>query len=186
MRYAALTAQGVAALCGSAKLERLVSFTLPVSGLSTDSMRALAHGPLAGRLRRLDFGQGRLGDTDFAVLLSSRALSSALVSLDLSRCDLTDRSAAALAASAHLGALRSLDLSVNRFSPAAFAILAESALLGRLRWLRVLYPGHASLDTFRSFVRSAAGTPNLTLVLSPPPTGVDELREMLGPRLVLE
>jgi uncharacterized protein (TIGR02996 family) len=186
LRYSHLTSQGVAALCGSTKLERLVSIDLPVSGLSTDSMRALAHGPFAGRLRRLDFRGCRLGDTDFAVLFSSRALASALVSLDLYRCDLTDRSAAALAASANLGALRSLDLSVNRFSPAAFAILAESALLGRLRWLRVLCPGYASLDTFRPLVRAAADAPNLTLVLSPPPDGVDELREMLGPRLVLE
>jgi hypothetical protein len=188
LRQARLTPRGVAALCGSTALGRLVALDLPESGLAPASMHALADGPLAGRLRRLDLSYGDLGDVDFGVLLSSRALASALVSLDLARCDLSDRSAGALAACPHLGALRSLDLSDNRFTEAGLTLLAGSGLLRQLRRLRVRETYRGTLEGYTPLVRAAAGVPGLTLVLSAelPADGLAAFREMLGPRLVLE
>jgi hypothetical protein len=125
---------------------------------------------------------------DLGVLLNSRALASALVTLDLGRCDLSDRSAGALAACGHLGALRALDLSANDFTEAGLALLAESGLLRRLHRLRMLVTYRGTLAGHSDLVRAAAGVPGLTLVLTAdlPAEGVAAFREMLGPRLVLE
>jgi uncharacterized protein (TIGR02996 family) len=185
LRWAHLRESGVESLCRSRHLGRLIALSLPDSGVTTASMRALADGPLAGQLRRLDLGKSRLGDADLAVLLNSRALCSVLVSLDLSSCGLTDRSAGALAASESLKALRSLDLSDNRrFTEAGYTVLAESALLRRLRRLRVVSP--PVFNEFAPLARAAADIPGLTLVLSRPRFGCEDFSEMLGPRLILE
>jgi uncharacterized protein (TIGR02996 family) len=188
LRGARLGLPGVAALCGSARLVRLVALDLPDSGLDTDSVRALADGPLAGRLRRLDLRGGRLGDVDLGVLLNSRTFASALVSLDLALCELSDRSAGALAACEHLGALRSLDVSNNRFTEAGLALLAGSGLLRRLHWLRARVVYRGALDGHAALARAAADVPGLVLVLNSelPEDGVAAFREMLGERLLLE
>jgi uncharacterized protein (TIGR02996 family) len=187
IRWAHVNHNSVMVLCGSKTMGRLVSLALPATGINPDSMASLADGPLAGRLRRLDLGDARLGDRELAVLLGSRALASALVSLDLSRCELTDRSIGALAACPHLGALRSLDLSLNRFSEAGLAMLTASGGFRRLHWLRMAWgPHHDNPDELRGLARAAADVPGLTLVLSRPRAGAPELAEMLGPRLVLE
>ncbi len=187
LQHAQLTPRGLATLCGSEHLGRLVALAPPDLAVSSSSVSALADGPLAGGLRRLDLSGARLGDLDLGVILHSRTLSSALVSLDLSLCELSDRSAGALAASANMGALRSLDLSHNRFTEAGLALLASSGLFRRLRRLRMVSGPHlGSLTGFRPLLR-AADVPGLTLVLSKPGDGsAVEFREALGARLILE
>jgi hypothetical protein len=187
-RWGHLTPKGVEALCGSTKLGRLVALGLPDVALNPDTVRALADGPLAGRLRRLCLAGDNQGDVCLAVLLNSRALASALVSLDLAGRDLSDRSLGALAASEDLGALRSLNVGANRFSDTGLTLLAQSGLLRRLHRLdaRIIYRG--AVDGHTALVRAAAEVPGLTLVLNRelPDEAQSAFREMLGDRLLLE
>jgi hypothetical protein len=149
-------------------------------------MRALASGPLAGRLRHLDATDGRVQDEGLAALVSAPAFLAPLATLTLPGSYVGTRSVRSLAEAA-LPALRDLDLSRNHIEQPGFDALASSGWLRNLRRLRLvivsLKPSHLT-----RLVRAVAAVPGLTLALHKnlATDAADEFRAALGERLILE
>jgi uncharacterized protein (TIGR02996 family) len=186
VRGARLGGEGVAALCRSEGLARLVHLDLPRSAATPATMRALASGPLAGRLRHLNATDGRMGDEGMAALLSSPTFLAPLTTLTAPGSHTGTRAVCSLA-EAPLSALRNLDLSRNHIEQAGFDALASSGWLRNLRRLKLvivsLVPAHLA-----RLVRAVAAVPGLTLVLhkDTPMAAAGEFRAALGERLILE
>jgi uncharacterized protein (TIGR02996 family) len=184
LRGARLRGEDIAALCRSEGLARLVHLELPREAATPEAMRALASGPLAGRLRHLDATNGRMRDEGLAALLNASTFLAPITTLTLPGCYIGTRGACTLA-EAPLPALRNLDLSRNHIDQPGLDALASSGLLPHLRRLKLVIVGLMPAN-LAALVRAVAAVPGLTLILHRNLRDTEEFRAALGERLILE
>jgi uncharacterized protein (TIGR02996 family) len=141
-------------LVTSEKFRQLIHLDLGRLKDAAKGLPALASGPLAGRLQRLDLADARLHGDGFAVLLRSAPLLGGLTTLSLYKNGLDDADLETLAASLHLGRLRALDLCYNELTGTGLMALARSRLAGRLRWVGISVAGELPEASHRALVEA--------------------------------
>jgi uncharacterized protein (TIGR02996 family) len=126
---------GLRAFLAAADLRNVSTLRLRYCGLTTPGVAALAAAPGLAGLTTLDLSDNRLGLEQVTALL--RAPAFRLEALDLSRNELTEAGAHALAAAPALASLRTLTLSRNQLTDGAFQALVQSPDLQALTSLSV-------------------------------------------------
>lgn len=119
------------------RLGELQHLDLRDARLDSDTLALLA--PKLRRARRIQLCTNSLGDAGLRTLLDTGALGS-VEDLWLTNCELTDRSAHALA-NATLPALRGLWISGNRMTDAGVQALVRSPLFAQLSGVALAQPG---------------------------------------------
>jgi uncharacterized protein (TIGR02996 family) len=142
-----LTAVGAAALAASGPLAELRKLDLSHCGVTDAGVRALAAPGALPRLEVLGLAGNPIGDGGVAALAASALLPRLMKRsplLDLARCAVGPRGAAALADCAALDAVAELDLAGNLLGDLGVMRLAESDRLGNLR--RLTLSGNSVTD----------------------------------------
>jgi uncharacterized protein (TIGR02996 family) len=186
LRNGQMTLAEFRSLLTSRTMPALVGLTVAQAELGLGLLQSLEDGPLAGQLEHLDLRDSHLGNVGVEQLAGSSRLMGGLTALRLGGAVLANRGVEALAASPFLGKLRCLDIGGGAISDGGLATLAASGLLARLRWLSLLENQSGTPVGYRTLARVVAGVPGLRLELGGHLDEAlrDELREMLGPRLV--
>ncbi len=180
--------EGLTSFAVSEAMPGLVHLDLSNCQVGQGLLRALAGGPLAGRLRHVNLSDNRIGDRGLGSPLRLPAFLSGLVSLQLQGCAIGDRGIKALASSPHLGGLRYLNLKSNGMTAEdGFASLAGSGLLDSLRRLEIGLGSIGPLAGITAVVKAAADHPQLTIGLSGDvsPDEAAEYEDLIGGRLIL-
>jgi hypothetical protein len=147
-----------------------------VVGLSAERVRQLTESSFAPHLRHLAIGLQYDAMAALAVLADSPSFDG-LVTLLMAGA-VSEAAAVALANAPRLPALRNLTLQAF-LRPPAYQALATSPLLSRLHRLHLTGPS-AGMGVL---ARAIAATPHCRLIVR---QTSDELREILGPRLIME
>ncbi len=143
-------------------------------------LRQLADTPFAPHLRNLAIGVPGNGLENLSIIAQSPAFAG-LVTLTLAGNGLDDAGVIALADSPSLPDLRNLSLERGRLSEAAHRALASSHLLRHLRRLRIV--PYLDTEDLAGLARAVADSPFCRLVVD---KASHEMRDILGPRLILE
>ncbi len=182
--------RGLAALCASAVLPRLVHLDLTRAAATPAVWAALFDGPLAGQLRHLDLSYSNFNAAAAAALARAEKMLGGLVTLSVARTDMTDAGAAALFASPHTRNLRSLALQGYRLTDASLIALARSPIAPRLHWLGLDRGGALTRAGYAAVAEALSDTCRVSFPYSIRQYFDHEtygpLREVFGTRLVME
>jgi uncharacterized protein (TIGR02996 family) len=167
----------------SEKFHQLIHLDLGQLKDAAEGLPALASGPLAGRLQRLDLADARLHGDGLAVLLRSATLLEGLTTLSLYKNGLDDADVEALASSPHLGRLQALDLCYNELTGIGLMALARSPLAGRLRWVGISVAGELPEASHRALVAALSPDCRVHAFASPQSAEQRMLKGIYGRRL---